>query len=238
MLVEVRRQAEQKYFQEVDAKYTQTRLLRHDIHNHLAAVAVLLKEGKTRDAEKYLGELLDYFDATRPPVRTGVNVLDAVLLSKDSRARELGIKLEMDFLQGVNSFDLSDYELCSLFGNLLDNSIAACEKLEPDKRYIRLKVSSQMEMLCVFCENPYQGLQRENGQFVSQKADRMNHGMGLGQIKRIAEAHNGMLEIDTKDGVFSVSVLLGGKADDGPEHFRKGRAEKKRLKKNDREKKG
>lgn len=212
-LLGVRRQAEQQYFQEVDTKYTQTRMLRHDIHNHLAAMAILLREKKVEDAEKYLSEIMEYYETTKPPVRTGLNVLDAVLFGKCSHARDQGICVELDFQQGLASWGIPDYELCSIFCNLLDNGITACEKLEEDKRWIRLKVSSQLEMLCIFCENPYSGLKKENGRLVTQKEDRMNHGMGLSQIERIARAHNGTVDISTGGGIFSVSVLLGdGKA--------------------------
>lgn len=214
-LLQAREKAEQKYFEEVDERYTETRMLRHDINNHLSAMAILLKENKTEDAAEYLQQVMDYFDTTRPPVRTGVNVLDAVLLGKVNQAKEKNIKVELDFRENFAASRIPDHELCSVFGNLLDNAITACEKITEDKRIIKLQVSRQLEMLCIFCENPYVSVQKENGRFVTQKADSKNHGMGIRQLERIAAKYEGTVDIHTKDGKFAVSVLLCDKAEKG-----------------------
>lgn len=207
-LLTARERAEQKYFEEVDTRYTETRMLRHDINNHLSAVAILLKENKTVDAVEYLQQVMDYFDTTKPPVRTGINVLDAVLLGKVGAAKEKGIRMEFDFREHFAASKIPDYELCSVFGNLLDNAVTACEKLPEEKRTIRLQVSRQLDMLCIFCENPYLSVQRENGRFVTQKADSKNHGMGIRQLERIAAKYDGTVEIKAQEGSFAVSVLL------------------------------
>ena len=63
-------------------------------------------------------------------------------------------------------------------------------------------------MMCVFCENPHAETKKENGNFVSTKKDAENHGLGLKQIRRIAEKHGGTMNIDDRDGVFRLSVIM------------------------------
>ncbi len=206
--LEARERAERQYFEQVDEKYAQARLLRHDMNNHLSAVAMLLKEGKTTDAQSYLEGVMQELDSTKPPVRTGIGVLDAVLMGKDGKAKENGIRLTMEFDPVLLRVGIPDYELCSLFGNLLDNCLEACEHLPEKDRWASLKVTRQMDMVCIFCENPYKELKRENGRFVSHKGDAVNHGLGIRQMERIAAKHGGTLEIDTKDRIFAVSILF------------------------------
>ena len=206
--VETRERAERQYFEQVDEKYTQARILRHDMNNHLSAVAMLLKEGKTEDAQDYLTSVMQELDATRPPVRTGIGVLDAVLMSKDLKAKEKGIQLSMEFDPVIQRVGIPDYELCSLFGNLLDNCLEACECLPKEDRWARLRVTRQMDMICIFCENPYHELRKENGKIVTHKGDAASHGLGIRQMERIAAKHGGTLEIETKDQIFAVSILF------------------------------
>ncbi|MBE5861891.1 MAG: GHKL domain-containing protein [Lachnospiraceae bacterium] len=207
-LLVAREQAEQRYFEEVDEKNAEARMLRHDMNNHLAAVAMLLQEKKTEDAKEYLRQVMEGLEATKPPVRTGIGVLDGVLMAKETAAKEKGIRMTMEFEGGMQGCMVPDHELCSLFGNLLDNCVEACERLPQEKRWAKLKVNRQMEMVCVFCENPYDEIKREGGKLVTQKADSKNHGLGIRQMERIVKKHGGTMEIETENNVFSVSILL------------------------------
>ena len=207
-LLVAREQAEQRYFEEVDEKNAEARMLRHDMNNHLAAVAMLLQEKKTEDAKEYLRHVMEGLEATKPPVRTGIGVLDGVLMAKETAAKEKGIRINMEFEGGMQGCLVPDHELCSLFGNLLDNCVEACERLPQEKRWAKLKVNRQMEMVCVFCENPYDEIKREGGKLVTQKADPKSHGLGIRQMERIVKKHGGTMEIETENNVFSVSILL------------------------------
>jgi hypothetical protein len=207
-LLVAREQAEQRYFEEVDEKNAEARMLRHDMNNHLAAVAMLLQEKKTEDAKEYLRQVMEGLEATKPPVRTGIGVLDGVLMAKETAAKEKGIRMTMEFEGGMQGCMVPDHELCSLFGNLLDNCVEACERLPQEKRWAKLKVNRQMEMVCVFCENPYDEIKKEGGKLVTQKADPKSHGLGIRQMERIVKKHGGTMEIETENNVFSVSILL------------------------------
>lgn len=207
-LLVAREQAEQRYFEEVDEKNAEARMLRHDMNNHLAAVAMLLQEKKTEDAKEYLRHVMEGLEATKPPVRTGIGVLDGVLMAKETAAKEKGIRINMEFEGGMQGCLVPDHELCSLFGNLLDNCVEACERLPQEKRWAKLKVNRQMEMVCIFCENPYDEIKKEGGKLVTQKADSKNHGLGIRQMERIVKKHGGTMEIETENNVFSVSILL------------------------------
>ena len=201
-------QAEKEYFEEINNRYSQMRMLKHDINNHLSAMSLLLKEGRTEEAQRYLQEITQGLESTMPVARTGIHALDMILWNKLSLAKEKGITI-LPTIDGIlTGLQISDYELCSLLANLLDNAIEATQKLPAENRTIRLRIGRQLDMLCIFCENPFATIHKEGSRFITLKSDHQNHGLGLRQIKHIAHKYNGTVDIKTGDNIFSVSVLL------------------------------
>lgn len=198
-----REAAEHEYYAEVGRKYEETRKIRHDINNHLSALGILINEGRTAEAKAYLSEISAELALQKPPAATGRPVLDALLLSKVRTAENENIKLEItieaDFPESI-----SDYDLCGIFGNILDNAIEACEKCE--ERYIHLAVKNQMDMLCIFCENTYNGTVAPN--YETSKPDKTVHGCGIKRIDQLASKHGGIVKISAENEVFSISVLI------------------------------
>ncbi len=208
MILFHKEQAEKEYFEEINNRYSQMRMLKHDINNHLSAMSLLLKEGRTEEAQKYLQEITNDLESTIPVARTGIHALDMILWNKISLAKEKSIVIRPTIDGMLTGLQITDYELCSLLGNLLDNAIEAVQKLQEENRIISLRISRQLDMLCIFCENPFATVQKEGNRFVTLKADHQNHGLGLRQVKHIAHKYNGTVDIQTEDHIFSVSVLL------------------------------
>lgn len=208
MILFHKEQAEKEYFEEINNRYSQMRMLKHDINNHLSAMSLLLKEGRTEEAQKYLQEITNDLESTMPVARTGIHALDMILWNKISLAKENSITIQPAIDGMLTGLQITDYELCSLLGNLLDNAIEAVQKLPEENRQISLRIGRQLDMLCIFCENPFASIQKEGNRFITLKADHQNHGLGLRQVKHIAHKYNGTVDIKTEDNIFSVSVLL------------------------------
>jgi len=205
MLLAEKNAAERKYYDEMTEKYNETRMIRHDMKNHLTAVAMLIDDGKIEDARKYLDDISSEMDKARPPVNTGSLVLDSLLFRKSSDMAKKKIRLNTEFFADFSGNKISEYDLCSIFGNILDNAIEACEKLSPAKRYVNLKVKRQLDMICIICENPYTEI---NEDLSTQKADKAYHGFGLKRVRKAAKSYSGDVNIRSNDGIFSISVLL------------------------------
>lgn len=205
MILLAKEEAEKKYFDEINIKYNETRSIRHDMKNHLTAVAILLDDGKINEARKYLDEISGEMDNARPPMKTGCMPLDALLFKKISDIEKSGIPIDINFFVGFSDTLISEYDLCGIFGNILDNAFEACKNLPEEKRGITLLVKRQMDMICIFSENNYKDI---NANLSTLKSDKSAHGIGLSRIRRISEKYGGTVDISAVNGVFSISVLL------------------------------
>ena len=83
---------------------------------------------------------------------------------------------------------------------LLDNAIEATEKLEVEKD-IFVNLLYQKEKLLIKIRNPYAGdLKKDRaGNYISEKKDCENHGIGLKSVRKVVEKYEGVMEIHTED---------------------------------------
>ena len=101
-------------------------------------------------------------------------------------------------------------DLCSVFGNALDNAIESVERLsDTEKRLIRLAVYVQNGLLMIRTDNYFETpLQKNGDEFETTKADKTSHGYGIKSIRYVAGKYGGSVSIGTEDGWFSLKVLI------------------------------
>ncbi len=197
------------YIREIDERYHETRQLWHDFNNHLLAIRALYENGQSEQASKYIDTISEQTHNRLLPAKSGLDTLDLLLFKKYQFANERGVSVEFQFACNLAGLAITDYELCSLFGNLLDNAIEATEKVRSRKPVVKVSVKKQNQMVFISFENPYEGeLVVKEGEFVTTKKDAGKHGMGLSSVRHICKKYKGTLELETKEQVFVASVLL------------------------------
>ncbi len=197
------------YFGEIDRRYRETRLLWHDFNNHLLAIKALYENGHQEQAVKYIDDLSEQSHERLLPAKTGSDTLDLLLFKKHQQAYDIGIRVQFRIGCSLAGTAVTDYDLCSLFGNILDNAIEAVQKQKTAERLILLRVERQNSMLFISCENPYEGeLAKQDGELKTTKKDAANHGIGLASVKQVCKKYKGSMELETENKIFRVSILL------------------------------
>lgn len=191
--------------EEVQHIYMTMRGWRHDYHSHLQSLKVKLNQGQIEEAAKYLNELEEDLDDIHQLVESGNINVDAILNSKLS----LAIEQEIDVNVKVaipEKLPLTDIDCCVLLGNLIDNAIEACEKVEENK-FIRLYIGIYKKQLYMSITNATNEVVRKyDEEYISKK--RGNHGHGLKRINKVVEKYNGYINRKNEPGVFVCEIML------------------------------
>ena len=193
-----------KQTEEIRNMYRQMQAWRHDYRNHIQNMKNRL-EGDQGELEKYLDELADDLTQADTSIQTGNVMANAVLGSKLSVAEQKGIKLNIKarIPQGVA---MSDVELCSVLGNLIDNAMEACEKLPCEERFMRVYIDKFKGQFYLSVQNSSPPVKFDKGSFRTTKEGL--HGFGLFRIDRIAKKYGGYVNRQYEEGVFATELLV------------------------------
>lgn len=196
-----------KHCEEVQNIYKTMRGWRHDYKNHIQVMRASLEMGNLTELGNYLGELTVDLNTVDTVVKTGNVMADAILNSKLALCKVRNTPYEVTATI-PEECSVNDVELCVIIGNLLDNAMEACEKIEDkSKRFIRIYIGVFKEQLYINVTNSMIGTPVKRGNaYKSSKGE--NHGFGLMRVDRIADKYSGFVNRQFEDGVFGTEIML------------------------------
>ena len=198
------------------AQYTQYQqsqesieLINRKYHDLKHQIAVLRSEADTEKKNAYLDRIEEEIRAYEAQNKTGNQVLDTVLTSKSLYCQRHNISLT-SVVDGTLLNFMDEMDLCTLFGNALDNAIESVEKVRDlEKRLIHLSVARQKAFVHIRLENTYAGELKFEGDLpVTTKADSRNHGYGLKSIRQTAKKYGGSATVAARGEWFELRVLI------------------------------
>ena len=207
-LLLMKEEMEQQKYKELSAAVEKNRELVHDAKNHYLVIREYIRKGDYESLDGYVDGLQQDFARTDAWVYTGNPVLDLILGQKRMTAQSQGFsfKLQASPLSGL---PFSDREICSLFGNLLDNAIEACRRVRKRDAEIRVKIEQQNQMLFIEIANSTDGIpERMDRGFRSRKKDPSRHGYGLKSVERIVADHDGVIDYHADERSFTVTITF------------------------------
>lgn len=187
-------QAQKNYVAEASLRYEKTRGFRHDVKNHLSVLDGLLQAGETAAARAYLDKLDAAASALSFSVQTGAAAVDTLLGEKLALARECSIASNVSLVLPQDCVvDVLDW--CVLFANALDNAIQAALLVEEGRTL----------SLCGEQQGDFYRLSIEN---TCLPGPMPSMGVGLSNIKAVAEKYHGAMLIEKEGAHFRLHVLL------------------------------
>lgn len=178
----------------------------HDLKNHIIA---LRAEEDAPQRQEYLDKLEHEIHDYEAMNKTGNQVLDTLLTSKNLRCMQH--KIDMTCVIDGSLFNFMDVmDICSIFGNALDNAIECEVKIKDyGKRMIHVDAFSEKSFLIIRFENYYEGdIRFERGIPVTSKKETNLHGYGLKSLRYTVHKYKGEVQIDARDNWFSLRILI------------------------------
>ena len=195
----------EKQVREIQNMYRQVRGWRHDYRNHINNMKIQLSEGNYDKLSDYLNELADDLDTVDTVIKTGNVMADAILNSKLNVAEKMNITLNVK-ANVPDKLPMSDVELCSMLGNILDNAVEACGTLPEEERFMRVYIGKLKGQLYLSVQNSAGKVRKSKNTYLSTKDG--EHGYGLFRIDRIAKKYGGYVNRQNEKGVFATEIMI------------------------------
>ncbi len=203
---------QQQYHKSMAVYQKQVRHLHHDMKNHLLILYDALAQNNAAKAKNYVEQQLQLLEQSKM-IYTGYLLLDTVLFYKKQLANEQQTKCTI-YSELNTELELTE-ELQNNFAlivaSCLDNALEATAKLTtPQQRWIKVFLHNDQTYIYLQIENSV----AENVMLTKQalpsttKKDTLLHGLGLQQVKRLTEQHQGQLLLDCEDLIFTVELMV------------------------------
>ena len=207
-LMMLQTEMQKKEYAAILDKLNAAQIYRHDMKHHIHVLNAMLHENNPLEAEKYLGRLSDRLSDTVIEKHCENYVVNAILSTYISKAREEGI--EVNCRADIPAeLAMEDMELGTVFSNTMDNAINACGKMEGSAdRRISIDCREHFGQLHIQISNTYAGEIEFDGEY--PVSIREGHGFGTRSIAAIAKKYGGVFSFAAKNGLFVTTVLLAG----------------------------
>lgn len=202
------RQTIQSYSHQLDIMIQgdeKVKALRHDMKHHMNELKILATKNENRAIEKYIDNMGEFISNPNEIVSSGNLEIDSVmnymLIKAKQELRTVNINVRLPKAVS-HSFDIN-----VILGNLLENGIEAARQTE-EKR-LDVNIELQQGFLRIQIENSYNGkLDKRHQKLITTKREKGLHGIGLENVRKIVEKHDGIMDICPDGDVFRVMLIL------------------------------
>lgn len=208
-IIEIKNEMLRKEIKEKENIYEEVRKTHHDFKNHIICIEKLLEQGKLELVSEYINNLKEEKFQVYTWIKTGNDVVDAILNQKKSEGMKKNIDIDMKVVI-PDDINIKPMDLCVILGNALDNGIEANEKIKDiDKRNIKVRINPYKDYLFIEISNPtiFNPID-EYGQLKTTKDNKEKHGFGIKSMATVVEEYNGILNYEYDEGEFILSIML------------------------------
>jgi signal transduction histidine kinase len=181
---------------------------RHDYKNHLISLSSIAKNKKTHNIVEYIDEILEIENKTDSILKIENKIVSALINYNMDKMENNNINFQHDITL-PEKLHVSDVDLSIIIGNLLDNAVEACQKIEKEERYINLRISYGYGKIDIIMKNSsINKIDIVSNHIDTTKLNKKNHGHGLENIKKTVEKYNGYFKIYNLNNEFITEILL------------------------------
>ena len=196
-----------RQYQTLQEHMRQTARLRHDFRHGLRLISSLAEKGDMDSIRKYLAD-------NEASLTEGVPVnycANAAMNALFGYYHEMAVSAGVDtdwHIELPNPLSVTETDMASLLGNLIENAIQGCLTVPENRRYFCLTTEIRHgASLYIVSTNSFDGKIRK-GADGYRSTKHSGQGTGLVSIAAVAEKYGGQAQISNSDSEFCVDVVL------------------------------
>lgn len=205
--------AEKPLVDELEKMIDQWRSYRHDFHNHIEVLYILIEEEKYVEVKQYMTnfhnkviESQGFFPFKQPAVQ-------ALLKAKMIQAEEKGIQLSVKSEELLIFPQMKSYDIVLILGNIIDNAIEALRDSNQQLKQIEIGYKKILNIYLLEISNngpmiPHELKEKLFTKGLSTKSEGKHQGMGLSTVKKIVESYNGEISVQSDEFTTSFQVAI------------------------------
>ena len=176
---------------------------RHDFMNHLQVVFSLTELEEYGEAMQYIERVYGDIQRVGSVLKTSIPAVNALISAKNADCAERGIRFETEIASPWVGLTVSGWEMCRIFGNLIDNARdAIVEKGVSDGKWIRVSMEETPNAFIYSVSN--------NGPKIPERhipalflpgftTKSEGHGSGLNIVNEIMRSYGGNIRVESTD---------------------------------------
>lgn len=196
---------ELSYFGDIQHSLEQLSRIRHDFKNHLIVLDSYAVQNRIAELQSYISHVNTEL-VNAKLISTPSDLISAILNTKNAVCQKQGVAFltNCDF----QKIYLSDFEVITILGNILDNAITAAAQTINGK--VELSLLQADDYLEISCKNNHNEIIIEkNGTFTSTKEDTgALHGLGIKNVRKCVDTLHGTMKIGYDATNFFVEILV------------------------------
>lgn len=176
---------------------------RHDMHHHGKVVLEYLEQGEVEQAKQYLKRYREYLNEA--PVKNYCEHPAVNVLLRITERRCIAARVDFRFEGHIpKDLSLAEPEAGTVFGNLLENAVEACEHCRNAR--LRVKAEVRQEMLYVEMRNSVFGRVVFDGDY--PHSTKVGGGIGIQSVNTVLAKYDGMLSFRQEGKTFLTRLIL------------------------------
>lgn len=193
-------------FEIIEASQKQTRMLKHDMKNHIISIQNMAQKSENDELLRYLNSTFEKIDLPAEYAASGNLGIDSILNYKMLQAEKILSNIQLT-VNIPNEIQFDAFDINTILSNLIDNALEAIK--QSDEKHLEISIVLECSILYITVKNSYCGkVNLKSGKLTTTKRDILAHGIGLKSVKHTVDKYNGSMTIQHTASEFVVDILL------------------------------
>jgi sensor histidine kinase regulating citrate/malate metabolism len=181
---------------------------KHDVRHHILAIKAMVDSKNYIAASEYMNKFTNNQISQNIGVLCRNFTVDSILKYYMSTAVNNNIEFNVN-LNIPEAMEIDNLDMSIVIGNCVENALEACNNIVGENRkYIYMEAKIKGLQLIIFIKNSFNGKVIKEGNSIKTSKNGENHGIGLENVKKIAEKYFGHFEVKYNDEEFEVHIIM------------------------------